>query len=84
MFSYILSADDDYMQTHQMLTFDSSNTVNTVNVSINVNNDTTPEDDETFAAILSFPGDSIPVGVILDPNTANVTILEIIGEGIII
>ena len=67
-----------------MLTFDSSNTVNTVNVSINVNNDTTPEDDETFAAILSFPGDSIPVGVILDPNTANVTILEIISEGIII
>ena len=67
-----------------MLTFDSSNTVNTVDVSIIVNNDTTPEDDETFAAILSFPGDSIPIGVILDPNTANVTILEIISEGIII
>ena len=78
---YLYTADVDYIgRTNDLLTFDSSNTVVTVNVSIIVTNDSIPEDDEQFTVSLSFPGEPIP-RVTLDPDNATVTILEFDGEG---
>ena len=77
----ILTDDVDYIgRTRDLLTFDSSNTAVTINVSIIVTNDSIPEDDEQFTVSLSFPGEPIP-RVTLDPNNATVTILEFDGEG---
>ena len=77
----IPTAGVDYVGlTNYLLTFDSSNTVITVNVSIVVANDSVAEEDEEFTVSLSFPSEPIP-RVTLNPHNATIVILEMNGEG---
>ena len=51
-----------------------------MNVSLVVTNDSLSEDDKSFVASLTFPGEPIP-GVTLNPDIAIVTIYKTSGQG---
>ena len=76
------TADVNYERwTSQPLTFDSINNAITVNISIFNNTDeTSHEMDEDFTVSISFLGEKIP-RVLLEPDSANVTISEANGQG---
>ena len=65
------------------MTFDSTNTEVTVNISIiSDTNDTIPEIDDEFFVYLSFLEEEDPIpGVILEPQNISVFIYEVDGEG---
>ena len=68
--------------TNHSLIFDSAKTEHTVNISINVTDETDLKVDEEFVVNLSFPEYAEPItGMTLDPDNATIAILfEINGE----
>lgn len=74
------TANINYVEQTELLTFDSDKTDITVNVSIIVTNETMLAEDEEFLVHLSFPGGPIP-RVTLAPDNATIAIFEINGEG---
>ena len=73
-----ISGGDDFIGFNGLLlTFDSSNTIDTIHIAII--NDGSTERLETFSAHLSFPGQPIQ-GVILAPNTTVAEIHDDDGE----
>ena len=71
---YSLTGGNDYVSiANLLLTFDSVTT--TIDVPVNITDDTVFELTESFIATLSFPG-APPTGVILDPDSAQTTIID--------
>lgn len=73
----LFSAGEDYVGLSYHLTFDSSNTINVVPLTIL--DDEADENMETMSASLSFPG-LAPERVLLKPNTTVVRIHDDDGE----